>query len=81
MRRKTTYCSTMPSSATATKTTTKAPSQEPVTLGELVADIAAEQVERAMREVHVLHQAEDEREAGGDEKIERAEGDAVEDAR
>ena len=50
-------------------------------LDELVADIAAEQIERAVREVDVLHQAEDQGEAAGDEEIERAEGDAVEDAR
>ena len=44
----------------------------------LVAHIAAEQIERAVREVDVAHQAEDQREAGGDEKIEAPESDAVE---
>ncbi|MGY4496216.1 hypothetical protein ACVWYH_000143 [Bradyrhizobium sp. GM24.11] len=44
-----------------------------------IADIAAEQIERAVREVDVAHQAEDQREAAGDEEIETAERDAVED--
>ena len=44
----------------------------------LVAHIAAEQIERAVREVDVAHQTEDQREAGGDQKIKSAERDAVE---
>ena len=42
------------------------------------ADVGAEQVERAVREVDVPHQAEDEREAAGDEEVERGERQAVE---
>jgi hypothetical protein len=35
------------------------------------ADIGAEQVERAVREVDVAHQAEHQREAAGDEEVQR----------
>ena len=44
---------------------------------DLVADIAAEQIERAVREIDVAHQAEDEREPAGDHEIEAAERDPV----
>ena len=47
----------------------------------LVADIAAEQIERAVRQIDVAHEPEDQREAAGDEEIKAAEGDAVEHAR
>ena len=47
-------------------------------LSGLVAHIAAEQVERAVRQVDVAHQPEDQGEAGGDQKIKSAESDAVE---
>jgi hypothetical protein len=40
--------------------------------GHHIADIAAEQVERAVREVDVAHQAEDQGEARGHKEIERA---------
>ena len=45
---------------------------------DLVADIAAEQIERAVREVDVAHQAEDQREPARDHEIEAAERDPVE---
>jgi hypothetical protein len=51
----------------------------PGRLRDLEAEIAAQQIERAVREVHVAHQPEDQREAGGDEEIERAERDPPED--
>jgi hypothetical protein len=44
-----------------------------------VADIAAEQIKRAVREIDVAHQAEDEREAARHQKIEAAERDTIED--
>ena len=40
-------------------------------VAELVADVAAEQVERAVGKVDVAHQAEDQREAARDQEIER----------
>ena len=45
----------------------------------LVADIGAEQIERAVREIDVAHQAEDQREAAGDQEVEAGQRDAVED--
>src|ERR1700728_272477 len=45
--------------------------------GRLVAHVAAEQIERAVRKVDVAHEAEDQREAGSDEKVESAERDPV----
>ena len=45
----------------------------------LEADIGAEEIERAMRQIDVAHQPEDEGEAAGDEEIEAGERDAVED--
>src|SRR3546814_8039392 len=52
---------------------------EPVAgrLGRLVADIAAQQVHRAMRQVHVAHQAEHQGEAACDQEIEPSQGEAV----
>ena len=44
---------------------------------DLVAEIAAEQIERAVRQIDVAHQPEDQGEAAGDEEIESAERDAV----
>ena len=44
----------------------------------LVAHVAAEQIERAMREVDVAHQTENQRESGGDEEIKSAKRYAVE---
>src|SRR4029453_2736306 len=44
-----------------------------------VTDVAAEQIERAVRQVDVAHQAEDQGEAAGDQEVEAAERDAVED--
>ena len=44
-----------------------------------VTDIAAEQIERAMRQIDVAHQAEDQREAARHQEIKAAERDAVED--
>src|SRR3546814_20383701 len=46
-------------------------------LGRLVADIAAQQVHRAMRQVHVAHQAEHQGEAACDKEIEPSQGEAV----
>ena len=46
--------------------------------GDLVPDVAPEQVERSVREIDVAHQAEDQREPAGHEEVEAAEGDAVE---
>jgi hypothetical protein len=43
------------------------------------ADVAAQQIERAVGEVDVAHQAEHQREAGRDEKVERPERDAGQD--
>ena len=42
-----------------------------------VAHVGAEQIERAVGEVHVLHQAEDQREAARHDEVERGERDAV----
>ena len=47
-------------------------------LRRLVAHIAAEQIERAVGEVDVAHQPEDQGEAGGDQKVQSAERDSVE---
>ena len=47
-------------------------------LAGLVAHVAAEQIKRPVRQVDVAHQAEDQRESGGDEKVQPAERDAVE---
>ena len=46
--------------------------------GDLVPDVAPEEIERSVREVDVAHQAEDQREPAGHEEVEAAEGDAVE---
>ena len=78
IQRKIVNCSTMPSSATTTKVAIRLKTQLPVQLRDLVADIAAEQIERAVREVDVAHQAEDQREAARHQEIEAAERDAVE---
>ena len=43
----------------------------------LVADVAAEQIHRAVREIDVAHQAEDQREAARHQEIQAAEGNAV----
>ena len=71
-------CRTMPTSAMTTKATIRLNSQEPVACRDLVADIAAEQIERAVRQVDVAHQPEDQREAARHQEIEAAERDAVE---
>ena len=47
-------------------------------VGDLVPDVAPEEIERAVREVDVAHQAEDKREPARHEEVEAAEGDAVE---
>ena len=78
IQRKMVNCSTMPSSATTTKVAISANTQLPVALRDLVAEIAAEQIERAVRQIDVAHQPEDQREAARDEEIEAAERDAVE---
>ena len=54
--------------------------EEPIVgpLRDVVADIGAEQIERAMREIDVAHQAEDQGEAAGDQEIEARQRDAVE---
>src|SRR5205085_10052618 len=44
-----------------------------------VADISAEQMERAVGQIDVAHQPKDQRESAGDQEIEAAERDAVED--
>ena len=44
----------------------------------VVADIGAEQVERAVRQIDVAHEAEDERESAGDKKVEARQSHAVE---
>ena len=53
-------------------------SQMPVRVRDLVADIGAEQIERAVREVDVAHQPEHQGEAAGDQEIEAGQRDAVE---
>ena len=60
------------------KATIRLSTQAPVSVGDLVADIAAEQIERAVREIDVAHQAEDQREPARHQEIEAAERDAVE---
>ena len=45
---------------------------------DLEADIAAEQIERAVRKIDIAHQAENEREPARDHEIEAAERDPVE---
>ena len=47
-------------------------------LGDEEADVAAEQVQRAVREVDVAHQPEHQREAARDDEVERAEREPVE---
>jgi len=47
-------------------------------VGDDEAEVSAEEIERAMRQVDVAHQTEDQREPAGDEEIEPAEGDPVE---
>ena len=67
-----------PRRAATTKAATKP--NEPGTRGVdgQVTEIAAEKVDRAMREIDVAHQAEDQREAARDQEIKAAEGDPVE---
>ena len=67
-----------PSSATTMNATTKLKSHEPVASTRHVAEIAAEQIDRAVREIDVAHQAEDQGEAARHQEIEAAERDAVE---
>ena len=77
MRRKTRICSTTPTSATTTKAAMKLEVSRNRCGRDGVADIAAEQVERAVREIDVAHQPEDQGEAAGHQEIQAAERDAV----
>src|SRR6202034_3085836 len=51
---------------------------QPSRVGDFVAEIGAEEIKRDVRKIDVAHQPEDEREAGGDEKIKSRQRYAVE---
>ena len=44
---------------------------------DVITDVGAQQIERAVRQIDVAHQSEDKREAAGDEKVEAGERNAV----
>ena len=81
MRRNTRTCSSAPTIAAARKPA--ATPMQPVAgrRRHRVADIGAEEVERAVRQVDVAHQSEDQREAARHEEVEAGERHAVEDRR
>ena len=79
MRRNTTTCRTTPRSGGDDESHDEAEQPRSGRIDRHVAEIAAEQIDRAMREIDVAHQAEDQREPAGDEEIEPAERDPVED--
>jgi hypothetical protein len=47
--------------------------------GHLVAEVGAQQVEGAVREIHEAQQAEDDRQAHGQQEVQHADADAVDD--
>ena len=70
--------STMPTTSEAASARTRRATKLPVTGGERRGEIGAEHVERAVRQVDEVHDAEDERQAGGQQKQQHAELHAVE---
>ena len=72
MRRKITICSSTPATAMERNPAATPRNQEPVASRRRPADIGAQQIERAMRQVDLAHQPEDEREAARHQEIESA---------
>ena len=72
-------CSSSADDAEARKPGDDAEEPEAGRCRNLVADIGAEEIERAMRQIDVAHQPEDERESAGDQEIKSRQGHAVED--
>ena len=78
MRRKTTTCRRTPSAAATMKATTKGEQPRAGRVARHVAEVAAEQIDRAVRQIDVAHEAEDQGEAARDQEVEAAERDPVE---
>ncbi len=61
----------MPTSPTTTGATSSATTKLPVTRAAVYAHVGAEHEDDAVREIHDAHDAEDQRQAAGDEKQDR----------
>ena len=75
--RSVTICIAAPSSATISVASTSASQKLPVVASTMHADIGAEHEQLAVGEVHHVHDAEDQRQAGGDQRQDHAGDDAV----
>ena len=77
MKRNTASCRNSPSAADARKPTATARSQDPVASPTSPAGVGAQQVERAVGEVDVAHQPEDQGEPAGNQEVQRGKRQAV----
>ena len=75
--RSVTICIAAPSSATISVARISASQKLPVAASTMHADIGAEHEQLAVGEVHHVHDAEDQRQAGGDQRQDHAGDDAV----